>query len=305
MISKNKIKWILFVFICFLPGIIYCLIENSSAQVVEWTMVNVNSRDLVGDAHLIRFPDGQIYLIDVGYEGGGLVQYLKKRNIKKLDKIIITHFHNDHYGELFSLLKGNILIQEVYANLPDQGVCENERPWGCDFPHILKTFNLLKCRHVITKSARAGDFFYNKNGISLEVLYAFDGIHTPVGKTDINDTSLIMLLTHGKIKVLFTGDLNYPIGKYLSLEGQRLEADILKVPHHGAEQTVPNEFFDKVQPKTILVPAPKNLWLSDRCKRVREHFEQKGIDIYVTGLQGDITVSIRENEYTVKTLPHR
>ena len=229
----------------------------------------------------------------------------QKRNIKKIDKVIITHFHNDHYGGLFSLLKAKISIREVYANLPDQGVCENERPWGCDFPHVLKTFDLLKRRKVSIKPVRAGEFIYNKDGTSLKVLYAFDGVHTPVGKTDINDTSLIMLLTQGKTKALFTGDLNYPIGKYLSMEGQRIEADILKIPHHGAEQTVPSNFFEKVHPKTALVPTPKNLWLSDRCKRIREYLEQKKIDTYVTGLHGDITVFINKDGYWVEANPSR
>ena len=285
-------------FVFLLPVFLFGL-KDSNAQTIEWTMVNVNHGDLIGDAHLIRFPDGQVYLIDVGYEGGGVVQFLKKRNIRKIDKVIITHFHKDHYGGIYSLLNAKITIKEVYANLPDQEVCDNERPWGCDFPHILKTFDLLKQRKVSIKPVRPGDVFYVKNGISLEVLYAFDGVHTPVGKTDINDTSLIMLLTYGKTKALFTGDLNYPIGKYLSIEGQRIEADILKVPHHGAEQAAPNDFFEKVQPKTALVPTPKNLWLSDRCKRIREYLEQKKIDTYVTGLLGDLTVFIGKNHYTV------
>lgn len=301
MILNKKIKWIFFLIFFLIPGSIHGLRETSFAQVIEWTMVNVNGEDLIGDAHLIRFPDGQIYLIDVGLEGGGLVTYLKKRNIKKIEKVFITHFHKDHYGELFSLLKAKISIREVYANFPDQKVCDNERPWGCDFPHVLKTFNLLRRRKVNIKPVLAGDLLYAKDGISLEVLYAFDGVHTPAGRTDINDTSLIILLTYGKIKALFTGDLNYPIGNYLSKEGQQVEADILKIPHHGAEQTAPNAFFDKVQPKTALVPAPKNLWVSDRCKRVREYLEQKKIDTYITGLHGDITVLIKENEYTVKT----
>ncbi|MGA3085452.1 MAG: MBL fold metallo-hydrolase [Thermodesulfobacteriota bacterium] len=296
---NKKIYWIV-VFFVFSLSVFLLGFMDSNAQPMEWTMVDVNKVDLVGDAHLLRFPDGKIYLIDVGYEGGGLVQYLEKRKIKKIDKVFITHFHKDHYGELFTLLKAKISIREVYANLPDQEICDNERPWGCDFPHILKTLDLLKQRKVSIKPVRAGEIFYNKDGTFFEALYAFDGVHTPVGKTDINDTSLIMLLTHGKIKALFTGDLNYPIGEYLSVEGQKIEADILKIPHHGAEQAAPNDFFNRVQPKTALVPTPKNIWLSDRCKRIREYLEQKKVDTYVTGLHGDVTVFIKKDKYWVE-----
>jgi beta-lactamase superfamily II metal-dependent hydrolase len=92
---NKKIYWIV-VFFVFSLSVFLLGFMDSNAQPMEWTMVDVNKVDLVGDAHLLRFPDGKIYLIDVGYEGGGLVQYLEKRKIKKIDKVFITHFHKDH-----------------------------------------------------------------------------------------------------------------------------------------------------------------------------------------------------------------
>ena len=93
-------------------------------------------------------------------------------------------------------------------------------------------------------------------------LYAFDGVNTPVGKTDINGMSLILLLTHSGVRALFTGDLNDPIGAYLAKSGHNgvnnLKADILKVPHPGADPLASNDFFDSVGARVALVPAPGN-----------------------------------------------
>ena len=117
-----------------------------------------------------------------------------------------------------------------------------------------------------------------------------------MGKTDINGMSLILLLTHSGVRALFTGDLNDPIGAYLAKLGHNgvnsLKADILKVPHHGADPLASNDFFDSVGPRVALVPAPSGLWLSDRCKRAREYFESKKIRTYVNGIHGHVTVMI-------------
>ncbi|MBU4357605.1 MAG: hypothetical protein KKD99_13775 [Proteobacteria bacterium] len=126
----------------------------------------------------------------------------------------------------------------------------------------------------------------------MKVLYAFDGDHTPVGETDINDMSAVMMLTCGKTKVLFTGDLNAPIGRYIvkNRDTIPIQADILKAPHHGTEGTVDNDFFKAVNPAVIVVPAPAVLWLSDRSKRIRELTHDKRC--LVNGSDGDITVRI-------------
>jgi competence protein ComEC len=303
MIPNKKIKKFFILILYILPAIVLGFVGVSGAQVVTWTMINVNSGDQQGDAHLIEFSDGQVYLLDVGFESDLVVNYLKKRNIKKIDKVIISHFHKDHYGGLFSLLKAKISIKKVYANLPPQDVCDSEQPWGCDYAHIQQTVAMLKKWKIGLLPVQAGNFLYDKDGALLEVLYDYNGKDTPIGKTDINDTSLILLFSFKGIKVLFPGDLNYPLGNYLSQKGERIEADILKVPHHGAERVAPNEFFDRVQPRLALVPAPQVLWLSERCKRVREYLRDKEIETFVNGLHGHVTVKLNKDGYTVSTPP--
>jgi len=87
-------------------------------------MINVSSQNLVGDAHLIKFTNGQVYVIDTGNEGdsGGkkLVSYLKKDRINKIDKLFISHAHRDHYGGLIDLLNSSIVVREIYFNIPDK-----------------------------------------------------------------------------------------------------------------------------------------------------------------------------------------
>lgn len=263
-------------------------------------MVNVNATDVQGDAHLIRFPNGEINFIDVSNSGNLLVPYLKARRIRRIDTIFISHPHKDHYGGLIPILNAKIKIKRVFMNVPDRSLCDQERDWGCDYPDVLHVIETLKKWNVKVLPIQAGAKFRHADGSVLEVLYAYDGVRTPVGRTDINDTSLIMRLTVGPTKALFAGDLNDNLGSFLAHRPDA-RADILKVPHHGTEGVAPNAFFDQVDMGLALIPSPKNLWLSDRSKRVRTYFENKGIPYYVNGMNGNVTVLLNGKGYTVQT----
>ena len=88
---------------------------------VEWTMVNVNAGDAQADAHLLKFPDGQVDFIDVGDPGHRLPTYLKGRGITVIDRIIISHPHKDHYDGLIPLLESGVRIERGLYESPRQG----------------------------------------------------------------------------------------------------------------------------------------------------------------------------------------
>ncbi len=263
-----------------------------------WTMLNVNAGLTQADAHILQMPDGQVFLVDAADVSSDLPGLLRRRGIGYVDKIFISHPHKDHYGGLSSLLDQGIGIGQLLMNEPIRSVCDRERPWGCDFAHVRSVLDRCRRRGIAVKAMHAGDVLYDRGQTRIEVLYAFDGLDTPIGPTDVNDTSVILRLTHGHLKVLFTGDLNQAMGAYLARSGVGLQADILKVPHHGAEGVAPNEFFDRVAPTLALAPAPTGLWQSERNRRVREHLRSMGVPTLVNGLEGDVTVRLGLDRYT-------
>ena len=260
-----------------------------------WSMINVNYSPQQGDAHLIQASKGKNILIDTGHldpARKSLVPFLQSKGIKKIDTVFITHPHKDHYDGLLAILESGIPIKEVYFNMPDKQVCDVEIPWGCDFEHILNYKKMLASNQVNILEAKAGMLLDLGWGSSLKVLYAFDGVNTPVGRTDINDMSYIMLLKHGFNSALFTGDLNAKLGNYLANEGKELKADILKLPHHGTEGAAPDVFFAAASPKDVLVPSPALLWCSGRSARMKNWVESRNIPTYVNGFSGHVTVKM-------------
>jgi competence protein ComEC len=272
---------------------------------LDWTMVDVNYSAMQGDSHLIQTDTGKNILIDTGYFKQAedmLIPYLMSKKIKKIDAVFISHPHQDHYAGLLMLVKKGIHIKEVYFNLPDKEICDVEIPWGCNYKELLQYHESLEKNGVPVRMAKAGDKFDIGTLAILEILFAYDGINTPVGRTDINDMSLIMKLTNGTQTVLFTGDLNARIGEYLAKEGKGIKADILKLPHHGTEGAAPDIFFEAVSPKVVMVPSPALLWCSPRSARMKTWVEKRKIPTYVNGFAGHVLVKMKKNSFKVTTL---
>lgn len=274
-------------------------------QPLIWTMVDVSGVKLTGDAHLLEFPDGHRVLIDVSYHRHALnylVPYLLSRGIDHIDTIIITHGHRNHYEGLLTTIDAMKSVGQVIFNLPAQEACERENWAGrCDYDHIIETRDNVVNRKVSIKTVEAGDIVYKQGNTALEILYSYNGMNSPLGITDINDATLILRLDHGNQSILFTADVNHRLGSYLVEHGERLQATLMSAPHHGVESAAPNEFLDLVRPKAVLVSASAPPWMSPRGDRMRKYFDDHGIDTYVSGVHGHVTVRLFEDRYEVKT----
>jgi competence protein ComEC len=274
-------------------------------------MINVSPRMGQADCHLIEFPDGRKVLIDIADAAdapGCAIGYLQSHKVTKIDLVVLTHFHKDHYGRLPDLIASGIDVRRVACNMPSPAAtgCDSEMPWGFDRKHAESVLQLLREKHIPYFTPKAGERLIEDRlpdgGLAtLDVICLYDGSSTPIGKTDTNDTSILLRLSHGPTRALFTGDLNSPLGTWLAKSSFDLSADLLKVPHHGTEGCAPNDFFARVNPKAALVPSPKTLWLSQRSKRIHDYFSDQKIPTYVSGINGTVTVIMTEAGFTVQT----
>ena len=268
---------------------------------LTWTSINV-SNSIQGDAHLISKGDIH-FLIDTGSHieaKNYLINYLKEKKITHIDGILITHPHFDHYGGVITILENNITVDKIYMNMPTKAQMHREW-WGGEYKHLMHIKNYCKTHQIpfisITQNMK---LIFDKKSY-IKVLYIYDGIHTPVGHTDINDMSAITMVVDDKNKFLLTGDLNKKLGTYLASNSHSIKADILKAPHHGGKSLAPDSFFKAVAPKVLIVPTTQNLWCSDRCKDVRELSKNENYRTYINGIHGHITVTSYNNEYIIST----
>lgn len=269
--------------------------------------VRIHAPDLSGqgrqqDLYLLEFKAPGAapvvrMLIDVGnleeMQAYGL-PYLQRHGVKHLERVYITHPHKDHYGGLSALLDAGITVGELVMNPPLPAACDREQPWGCDFAHVQQTI-----AHAVAKGVKHQTLYvddplqpltlWQQDGVELALWFAPHGVHPTLGELSINDTSMFMRLQVGEVVHAFTGDMNVTEGDYLLAQlGPKLKADVLKLPHHGAEGTVSNGFLAAVAPSHNWVPSHAGLWCSSRSQRLRDWMAHRGVQNHVKGLHGDV-----------------
>ena len=273
--------------------------HNLESNKIIWSMVHVSGNRFSGDAHLLEFPNGHTVLIDTGfdrYTRRDLIPYLQQRGIDHIDQLIITHAHRNHYGGIKSLLEHLHTIDHIYFNLPPKIACDSENwPTGCDYQHVLETRELIRKSQVSIHDLTTDQLLFGseEDGVTLKVVYVHEG------EADINDTSAVLRLAYGNTSVLFTGDVNRQIGKYLARNDYMLESKIVTAPHHGVESAAPNEFLSKTNADVLMVSNSANHWLGKRGKRMRQFALDNGMRTYVTGLHGNVVVTLERDRFTI------
>ena len=287
-------KKIIFLAILLTAGALYFLNRNDT--IVSWHLIDVNYGRLQGDANLLIIGDTTV-MIDAGYAQEAkiaVLPYLQKLGIKKIDHFFISHPHRDHYEGLAPIIDSGIHITNLYYKLPAAEI----EDCCYDKDHFLKFVNYAKDHGTNLFSPDSGFKLDLGKAASIELLHAQEG-NLPETKLDVNDLSLVMRLTvNDRASVLFPGDLNLGVGTYLTGD-VRMQADYLKMPHHGLASIAPNSFFETVDPKFVLVPGPTHLWCDERGDQAREWTDSNKVPTWINGLNGHVVVEFRRNQTTV------
>ncbi len=206
-----------------------------------------------GDAVLIETGDRHHALIDAGgaVPAGpdpgqrSVLPQLRALRIEWLDLVVLSHPHPDHYGGLRAVFD-EVPVREIW----DTGQACAEHPDGV----VCQLLDEARGRgtRVLgpTELCGAARGFH---GAALEVLApcpAFDEGHGE------NDNSLVVRLSHGARRFLFTGDVERSAEAALVQQrGEGLRADVLKVAHHGSRTSSTEGFLRAVRPWLSVVSA--------------------------------------------------
>lgn len=230
-----------------------------------------------GDSALIIAPEATL-LIDAGTAAGGsaVVDLLEKEGIAHLDYIINTHPHADHVGGLSrvteSLAGGvdRVLITEYAPELEP-----NIQSW----PRFLEA------------AEEAGA---SVDPIIPDTVYDLGGgaSLTVLGPTkvydDMNAASVICRVDFGEASFLFTGDATVDSFHDLIKMGTDIEADLLKVAHHGSDTSTNAVVLQRIDPKAAVISVGAENDYGHPHSKVTKLLERRQIPTLRTDLQGDI-----------------
>lgn len=269
---------------------------------VRWTIVDVTDHERSGDAHLLEFPDDEVWMIDAGnkdlWQRSG-VPILAERGIDRINGFILTHGHRNHFEGLLDLVLSGTQVDVVYYTPPSDEVCTTEPwPFGCRIEHLRRLEEELKKAGVKVVPATPGEVVFDDDGVRLTIQHQFT--ENPNGGEKpftVNNTSIVTLLEAGDTSVLFPGDIGTIIGDYLSTRSGDLDVDIMVAPHHGVAQLTPDSYFDAAKADVFVATMPASLWPSSRAAQLRRYAKERSLPVYVSGLHGNITVDIDDDGF--------
>ena len=185
-----------------------------------------------GDAALVEWPDGQRWLIDGGPKQTRLTEYLRRRGIRRVDTVILSHPHADHKAGLTDVLT-ELDVGEVWV------------------PPIGQTHE-ASYRHWILKAQPSKLVTHNESNSKTEAWSLDQGIR----QDDLNNRSLVVNVRYGRSNFLFCGDIEAEAEHRLS--PLLPKADVIKVPHHGSRTSSTPALLEAVQPKWAVFSAGLN-----------------------------------------------
>ena len=108
-------------------------------------------------------------------------------------------------------------------------------------------------------------------------------------ESDTNNDALVVMLSRGDDTVLLATEPEEPAQEWLLDSGTALQADVLKVPHHGAATSIP-EFFQAVQAQVAVVSVGENTY-GHPVPSTLAALEATGAHVWRTDQHGTITVT--------------
>jgi competence protein ComEC len=268
--------------------------------VVRVTAIDVGQ----GDATLVDFPDGSAWLVDAGGVVGSpvdpgaasVVPLLRARRRERLDVVVLSHPHPDHFGGLPAVF-GAVVVGELW----DSGQGEREGA-GPVYAGLLRAVRDRGTR-VVGPAELCGRP-RNVGGARVELVAPCPGF---VPGRDANDNSMVLRITYGARTALLMGDAEAAEeGELVRRDGAKLRADLLKIGHHGSRTSTGDEFLNAVRPTWATISCGVRNRFGHPHAPVLERLRAHGVEtIRLDRAGGAIwTTDGRQVAVTTATMPH-
>jgi beta-lactamase superfamily II metal-dependent hydrolase len=211
-----------------------------------------------GHATYIKFPNGKHWFIDLGQ---GSIQDTNETfsplhhmrymyGVQQLNHLVITHPHHDHIADIGNLGLAPPRIVTAPRHLTDDDVRGGNQ--DADMEAVEQYIALLAHYSYRVEPVASPSHANNTGGVAVEHFYPRNR-----ARTNLNNHSVVTVMTYAGTKVLIPGDNEAPSWRELlddpTFVGAIKGTDILLAAHHGREAGYCADIFDHFKPCLTIV----------------------------------------------------
>jgi competence protein ComEC len=208
-------------------------------------------------AHVLVFDAGPAW--SGGFDAGARIvaPALLRDGIARVDRLIVSHRHDDHAGGVHGLLR-SIRVDDVLGDPgpagPPATPCRDGQSWTWDG-------------------------------------YAFDILHPPDASANGNDASCVLRIAGPGGRVLLPADVEAGAeSRLLRAYGPALAAEVLLVPHHGSRTSSGDALLAAVRPHVAVNSSGHRNRFRQPAGAVVTRYRRHGVVLYDTACSGQVWI---------------
>lgn len=245
-----------------------------------------------GDGLVLRGErPGSAVVVDVGPDPQAIDRCLRDLGVRRIELIVLTHFHADHVDGLVGAVDGRTVGGILVTTLLDP-------PGAVDEVEAIAAADAIPV-HTVTAGER-----WRTAGIDFTAVWPEPGPPHPGpgdGSTANNASVVLLALTHG-LRVLLTGDLEPDGQARLADQVPGLRVDVLKVPHHGSRyQDV--GWLTSLRARLAVISVGADNDYGHPAPETVEALESTGTAVLRTDRDGAVAVTVRDGSAAAVTRP--
>ncbi len=256
---------------------------------LDITMLDVGQ----GDCIYICGPEGVTYLIDGGSSDKSslgkycIEPFLKSQGTGELDYVFVSHGDTDHYSGIEEMIcrQGmgikirNLVLPVNYRS--DKALVKLAKEAGANGVNvsIIKEGEVLQEGNLAVRCLQPAADDSNSNG---------------------NAGSMVLEIIYQNFSMLCTGDVEAEGEAKLRTKVKGKGYDILKVAHHGSENSTSMELLKIISPRIALISAGKNNRYGHPHEELLQRLRENRCIIYQTKENGAIMLRTDGNSLTIR-----
>ena len=239
------------------------------------TMLDVGQ----GDAILLQVAEGAV-LVDQGPPEADVAGQLAELGVNRLAALVLTHPQRDHVGGAAAVIEQAEVAAVVDPLIPSSSEEQRAALAGA------------RKRGVPLVAARAGRRF-TVGELDVQILWP-EGAAPPSG--DPNDHAVVLLVSYGEVDALLTADAEGEV----TLPLRPPPVEILKVAHHGSDDSYLPSLLELVRPRVAVVSVGARNDYGHPTPATMAALEQfPGLAVYRTDRDGAVTIETDGERITV------